>query len=217
MAATVTGSAQWSGETGQGRSRQRTILWWVMLVSCVSIAVYATRYFVLPTKDAHFSRYIVPLRLHIAGGVGALLAGPWQFSAKLRARYLEFHRWLGRFYLLEVALGSIAGFAMALVSEEGLPTHLGFGILAVLWFFTGWQAYLNVRRGNITAHRQWMTRNFALTLAAVTLRNYMPLMLVALHWSFRQSYISVSWLCWVPNLLVAEWMIRRRSRTSRTI
>lgn len=212
MAATVTGSAQWTGETGQGTSRQGKILWWVMLVSCVSIAVYATRYFVLPTKDAHFSRYIVPLRLHIAGGVGALLAGPWQFSAKLRARYLEFHRWLGRFYLLEVALGSMAGFAMALVSEEGLPTHLGFGILAVLWFFTGLQAYLNVRRGNIKAHRQWMTRNFALTLAAVTLRNYMPLMLVALHWSFRQSYITVSWLCWVPNLLVAEWMIRRRSR-----
>src|ERR1700756_299698 len=110
MAATVTGSAQWSGETGQGTSRQGKILWWVMLVSCVSIAVYATRYFVLPTKDAHFSRYIVPLRLHIAGGVGALLAGPWQFSAKLRVRYLEFHRWLGRFYLVEVALGSIAGF-----------------------------------------------------------------------------------------------------------
>jgi len=35
---------------------------------------------------------------------------------------LQLHRWLGRFYLLAVALGSIAGLAMAVVSEEGLPT-----------------------------------------------------------------------------------------------
>ena len=129
---------------------------------------------------------------------------------KLRALALNLHRWLGRFYLLEVALGSLAGLVMATVSEEGLPTHLGFGALAVLWFFTGLQAYRMVLRGNIAAHRQWMIRNFALTLAAVTLRNYMPLMLFVLHWPFRPTYITVSWLCWVPNLLIAEWLIRRQ-------
>jgi uncharacterized membrane protein len=181
-----------------------------MLLSCVAIAVYATRFFLGTPHDDHFSRYILPLRLHIAGGMGALLAGPWQFSEKLRARALNLHRWLGRFYLVEVALGSSAGFAMAIVSEEGLPTHLGFGFLAVFWFFTGLQAYRMVLRRNIEAHRQWMIRNFALTLAAVTLRNYLPLMLFALHWPFRTAYITVSWLCWVPNLLVAEWIVRRR-------
>jgi uncharacterized membrane protein len=189
-----------------------TALWWVMLLSCVSVTVYAARYFVRPIRDQHWARYIMPLRLHIAGGMGALLAGPWQFSERLRTRAPEWHRWLGRFYLLEVALGSIAGFAMAIVSQEGLATHLGFGALAVLWFFTGWQAYRQVRQGKIEEHRQWMTRNFALTLAAVTLRNYIPLMLFGLHWSFRTTYITVSWLCWVPNLLVAEWLVRRFPR-----
>ena len=67
-----------------------------------------------------------------------------------------------------------------------------------------------VRRGNIAAHRQWMIRNFALTLAAVTLRIYMPLMLGVLHWPFPRTYIAVSWLCWVPNLMIAEWMVRQR-------
>src|SRR5216683_1282400 len=184
------------------RSRLTTPLWWVMLVSCLGVVAYSTRYFLVLPGDEHFSRYIVPL-----------LTGPWQFSEKLRARWLNLHRWLGRFYLLEVAVGSIAGLAMATVSEEGLPTHFGFGMLAVLWFFTGLQAYRMVRGGNIVAHRQWMIRNFALTLAAVTLRNYLPLMLIVLHWSFRSSYITVSWLCWVPNLLIAEWMLRRRARS----
>jgi uncharacterized membrane protein len=187
-------------------------LWGVMLVFSAAIAVYSSTYFLRIPNDPHFARYILPLRLHIAGGIGALLAGPWQFSQKLRARALNFHRWLGRFYLLEVALGSVAGFAMATVSEQGWPTHFGFGILAVLWFFTGLQAYRMIRSGNVEAHRQWMIRNFALTLAAVTLRQYLPLMLFALHWPFSRSYITVSWLCWIPNVLVAEWMVRRRQR-----
>jgi uncharacterized membrane protein len=187
-------------------------LWWVMLLFSAAIAVYGATYFLAKPGDPHFARYILPLRLHIAGGMGALLAGPWQFSQKLRARALNLHRWLGRFYLLEVGLGSIAGFAMAMVSVEGLPTHLGFGILAVLWFFTGLQAYRMVRKGMIESHRQWMIRNFALTLAAVTLRVELPFMLAALHWPFPRAYITVSWLCWVPNLLMAEWMVRRRMR-----
>src|SRR5262252_9702559 len=107
----------------QRRSRLATALWCFMLLSCVAIAVYSTTYFLGTPGDKHFSRYILPLRLHIAGGMGALLAGPWQFSEKLRTGALNLHRWLGRFYLLEVMLGSIAGFAMALVSEQGLPTH----------------------------------------------------------------------------------------------
>src|SRR5215470_3854143 len=164
-------SSELTAAIAQRPSRIATSLWWFMLLSCIAIAVYSTQYFLFPPNDDHFSRYLLPLRLHIAGGMGALLAGPWQFSEKLRTRALNLHRWLGRFYLLEVALGSVAGLVMATVSEQGLATHLGFGVLAVLWFVTGLKAYRMIRGGNTVAHRQWMIRNFALTLAAVTLRN----------------------------------------------
>ncbi len=186
------------------------VLWWLSLLSCFAVVAYGLLYFVKTPPDAHFSRYIVPLRFHIAGGIGALLTGPWQFSERLRARALNLHRWLGRFYLVSVGVGSIAGFAMATVSKFGMPTHLGFALLAILWFFTGLQAYRSVIAGNIEAHRDWMRRNFALTLAAITLRYYVPLMLGVLHWSFHSSYIAVAWLCWVPNLFVAEWLIRHQ-------
>lgn len=39
-------------------------LWWLMLTSGIAVAIYSTRYFVLPRTDAHFARYIVPLRVH---------------------------------------------------------------------------------------------------------------------------------------------------------
>jgi len=193
------------------------VLWWFSLLSCLVVIGYAVQYFLRVPPDTHFSRYITPLRFHIAGGIGALLTGPWQFSERLRAHALNFHRWLGRFYLISVGVGSIAGFAMARVSKFGMATHLGFGILAILWFFTGLQAYRSVRGGNIEAHRDWMRRNFALTLAAITLRYYLPLMLGVFHWSFHSSYVAVAWLCWVPNLLVAEWLIRRQSVIQTTV
>jgi len=104
------------------RSRLVTTLWWIMLLSSVAIGAYSTRYFLGLPSDEHFSRYILPLRLHIAGGIGALLTGPWQFSEKLRARALHLHRWLGRFYLLEVALGSVAGFRYG----NGFRAGLGY-------------------------------------------------------------------------------------------
>ncbi|MGA8037156.1 MAG: DUF2306 domain-containing protein [Candidatus Acidiferrales bacterium] len=136
---------------------------------------------------------------HILGGSGALLFGPWQFSRRLRRKYLNLHRWLGRLYLISVLVGSIAGFVLAIFSEGGLPTHLGFGILAMLWFYTGLMAYTSIRVGRINEHRQSMIRNFALSLAAVTLRIYLPFMLGVAHWEFMRAYVPISWLCWFPT------------------
>ncbi len=189
---------------------RRNALWWVMTLSSFGIAIYGLVYIFIIPPNQHFAPHIVLLRFHIAGGVGALLSGPFQFSQRLRTRNLALHRWLGRFYLVEVAVGSVAGLGMATVSEQGLPTHIGFGLLAVLWFVTALEAYRAVLRRQIESHRRWMIRNFALTLAAVTLRNELPLMLFVLHWPFSRAYVMVAWLCWVPNMIVAELLLRRR-------
>jgi hypothetical protein len=56
-----------------------------------------------------------------------------------------------------------------------------------------------------------MIRSFALTLAAVTLRLYLPLSRIA-GIPFYDAYVPIAWLCWVPNLLVAETWLRLRRR-----
>jgi Predicted membrane protein (DUF2306) len=54
-----------------------------------------------------------------------------------------------------------------------------------------------------------MYRSYALTLAAVALRIYMPLSF-ALGIGFEDAYQVVSWLCWVPNLVFVEaWLLPR--------
>lgn len=193
-------------------------LWGVMAVLAAWIALVAARYFFLtPAKlapsgvfGAHFARYFPVLLPHVIGGVVAMLLGPWQFSERVRQRNLRLHRWMGRAYLIAVLVGSIAGLAMATVSLGGLVTHIGFGLLAGLWLLTALFAYSRIRRGEIDSHREWMTRNYALTFAAVTLRLWLPFFARAFHIEIMQAYMTVSWLAWVPNLLVAEVLINRR-------
>lgn len=175
------------------------------------VAIYALAVLALPSFGpafVHDRRATVPLALyaHLAGGALALALGPWQFSRQIRRRALAVHRWTGRTYLASVAVGGIGALGLAPISQHGLVTHVGFGLLAVLWLLASACAYLRIRAGDIRGHRRWMIRSYALTFAAVTLRIYLPLSAIA-GIPFPAAYQAVAWLCWVPNLVVAEWMV----------
>jgi len=78
----------------------------------------------------------------------------------------------------------------------------------VIWIavnLLGWRAAV---QGRFVEHRRWMIRSWALTLAAVTLRLYLPLVMV-LDLPFLPCYRAISFLAWVPNLIVAELWLRR--------
>jgi hypothetical protein len=94
---------------------------------------------------------------------------------------------------------------MAQFPFGGLASRVGFTLLALAWLYTGWMAYSAIRRRDIKSHRRWMVRNFSLTFAAVTLRVYLGLALAA-GVRFEDFYPVLAWLCWVPNLLLAEWL-----------
>jgi hypothetical protein len=56
-----------------------------------------------------------------------------------------------------------------------------------------------------------MIRTAALTLGAVTLRLQLPLATVAMGLPFEDAYPVIAWSSWVPNALVAEWLLRRHN------
>lgn len=156
-----------------------------------------------------FARSPALMVLHIGGASVPLAVGALQVSRGIRQKSARLHRWLGTAYVIGVMVGGTAGLALAPSTFGGLATHLGFGGLAVCWLATTMLAYGAARRRETLAHRRWMYRSHALTLAAVTLRVYLPLASVA-GIPFEAAYRAVSWLCWVPNLLVAEaWLVPR--------
>jgi uncharacterized membrane protein len=194
----------------------RKIGWGVMTFLAALVFLVAGRYLALdpdsffPEQKAVYMAHTTALLMHIAGAMLAVIIGPFQFLPRSRSRrLLNVHRWLGRTYLIAVLVGGLGGLYMAPLSYGGLPTHLGFASLGILWLFSGWKAYRHIRHKEIEPHREWMMRNYALTFAGVMLRLWMPL-LTTIGFEFLPSYLVVAWLCWVPNLLMAEWMIRRR-------
>jgi len=188
--------------------------WGVMALLALIIAAYAIAALAVATVRPPFlqQRFLtVPLAaaLHLAASAIALAVGPFQHNSRIRGRFVNLHRWMGRTYVLAVLAGGIAALVLATLSQGGLPTHIGFGLLAVLWLGTTATAYGYIRAGHQVSHRRWMTRSYALTFAAVTLRIYLPLSF-AVGLPFEPAYQAISWLCWVPNLIVAEWFILPR-------
>jgi uncharacterized membrane protein len=190
--------------------------WWLMLLGAVLVVLTSARYFTLnpavyfPHQRAVYEAHSAALLLHLGGMAFALALGPFQFLRSLRARQPGLHRLIGRVYLLGALVGGLAGLEMASRAAYGPVSGIGFALLAVGVLVTGTIAFRRIREGRVQAHREWMTRNFALIFAAVTLRLYLPLL--AAWFGEPAGYVVVAWLCWVPNLVVAEWLVRSRVR-----
>lgn len=158
-----------------------------------------------PEMKANFQAHSTAIYIHAFASLFALTLGPLQFSSRLRQRQRHIHRWLGRAYLaVGVLVGGLSGLYLSLFAYGGVMSKLGFAVLALLWLYTGLRALLAIRAADIAQHRKWMIRNFSLTFAAVTLRLYLPAAFVP-GVEFAQAYQLIAWLCWVPNLLIAEW------------
>ncbi len=187
--------------------------WIVTILLALAVGAYALSAALLPELRGSFVEDLFNtkgLRAfgHLAFGGIAIITGGLQFSGRLRTSRPAAHRLLGKVYVVAVLVSGIAAAMLAPVSSGGLAGHFGFGIMAMLWLGTTITAYLKIRAGDYQAHREWMIRSYALCLAAVTLRIYLPLSFVN-GIPFEQSYPAIAWLCWVPNLIVAEWFVVR--------
>lgn len=183
---------------------------------CLGVAAYAVVGYgalplgalVHPDMKPDFIAHPIGVYLHVSAAAVALALGPFQFSARLRRERPNIHRWMGRAYLgAGVLIGGLSGLYLSRFAFGGFPARLGFAALAVCWLTTGWRALLAVRAGAIDDHRRWMVRNFSLAFAAVMLRLYIPMSVIA-GADFSVAYPVIAWACWLPNLIVAEWIIK---------
>jgi hypothetical protein len=148
---------------------------------------------------------------HIVFGGIALLSGWSQFSNRLRLVRPGLHRNLGKVYVGAVLLSGLAGLLIGPFATTGYIAAGGFMSLALIWLYTTVQAYLSVRKKDFLVHEKMMIYSYAACFAAVSLRLWLP-MLIGITGSFEVAYPIVSWICWVPNLLFAHFVIVKKWR-----
>ncbi|MGA2753222.1 MAG: DUF2306 domain-containing protein [Terracidiphilus sp.] len=208
--ATVTQFAP--GSTG---SRFKIVLW--IFLGLTALFVFITSEVLLVTDYPMYHTYrlqviadrelLVP---HVLFGGIALLSGPIQFSSRFRLRHLKLHRVLGRAYVVSVFIGAITGIALA-AGRPGLP---GTSMQAAAWIVCTTAAFLTARNRQITQHRQWMARSYAVTFTFVSSR---VLNLWPRYWShLGDAFAAVGVIAFtLVSLLVIDLGLNWRELTTR--
>ena len=190
--------------------------WWPVAALALFVALYSLRYVVLgdrayvPELAESFRARPWMVVVHTLFGPVALVLGLVNLLPALRqpARWAV-HRLVGRVYAVAALALGLAGLGLAFHAAGGPVSRAGFATLAVATLATTAIAFGHIRRGAVRAHREWMLRSYALIFGAVTLRIWLPMLIVAHDGEFLPAYRWVAWLSWVPNAIWAEWMIRR--------
>ena len=181
----------------------------------IAVAGYSLRYPILGDRAftsnlaESFRARPIAVFVHTLFGPVALLLGLVNLLPAMRKRRWPLHRLLGRIYLGSGLLLGLAGGYLALFAAAGPVARIGFFVLAIATLVTLAGGYVSMRRRHIVQHREWMLRSYALIFGAVTLRIWLPLLIIAYQGEFDPAYRWVAWVSWVPNILWAEWRIRR--------
>jgi uncharacterized membrane protein len=162
--------------------------------------------------NARFFASPLPVVLHIVNAGLYAILGAFQFAAGFRRRRPGWHRVAGR---ILVACGLLVGLSGLWMTIFYPGANGGSGLLYVLRLLFGSAmlvsiilGFVAIRRGDVTGHRAWMMRGYAIGLGAGTqmLTQMAGAMLIA-HPTGTSTALLMG-AGWVINLAVAEWAIR---------
>ncbi|MFC4404074.1 DUF2306 domain-containing protein [Gracilibacillus xinjiangensis] len=192
----------------------------LLVLSAVPIAAGAFRITELvggaeiTPANARFFASPVPVVLHILSSSVYAILGAFQFATGFRQRKPGWHRAAGRLLIPCGLLVGLSALWMTLFYPQPDGTgellyvfRLLFGFAMIVSILLGLATIL---RGDVTRHRAWMIRGYAIGLGASTqvLTQLAGELIIG-----PPSELSGALLMgagWVINLTVAEWAIRKR-------
>lgn len=200
------------------RAGQRPgLAWWSVAILSGVVATYALSYLVLRERvfvDAlaeSFAARPWGIYPHAFFGMIAIAVGPFQFLPIAGMQRGAWHRTLGKLYVGAAMMTGATGLYMAAYAHGGPVSEAGFAAMALTMLLTTGLAWKHAASRDFPAHRRWMIRSYAVLFSAVTLRLWLPVVVLAHGGDFTPAYRWLAWLSWVPNMLWAEWHVRRRA------
>lgn len=155
--------------------------------------------------------YLPIFYIHVYSAIFVLLAGFTQFSSTIQAGYKKVHKVFGYFYAgVVLFLAAPSGIFIGCFANGGPIAIISFVLLGILWFYFTLMAILLILKGDVASHKKYMWRSFALACSAITLRLWKVILVYLFHPAPMDVYQIVAWLGWIPNLLIAEWLIRKK-------
>lgn len=149
--------------------------------------------------------------MHIIGATLCLITGILQFSKRIRIRNIHIHKWLGRMYVVSVLfLAWPSGQYLSIFASGGIFIVIPFFISALLWGISTVVGYRYIIKKNNVLHSNWMIRSYCYAATAVAFRTYYSILRFGMDIDMEVSSITAQWLSLLGNILIAEFMIRRK-------
>lgn len=192
----------------------------ILFIMAVTVAQYAgldTGTGFLQYKQEYIGSrlWLDAFYIHVFTCFLCLLAGITQFMPWILQSHRGLHRNIGKFYIANILFVNVpAGMILALQANGGFSSRLAFTLLDLLWAGTTLMAWISIRKGDIERHRAYMIRSFALTLSAISFRLWKQVWLHTTTMELEMIYKIDAWLGFIPNILVAEILIRYRKKRS---
>ena len=162
--------------TPSSRSQAKLIFFVVFFAVTIFVVYMKNREILNPSSQ--IAQHFAPVKWYLAAhgifGALALVLGAFQFSNRLRARYLKVHRTFGYIYVASVFLS--APFAIPVAMRlDGLSLTAASAAQSFGWMVTTGIALACVRRGNIAQHRRWMIRSYPFAMVFTVARVLVPI------------------------------------------
>ncbi|MCW5515706.1 DUF2306 domain-containing protein [Muriicola sp. Z0-33] len=205
-------------------SRKKSNSIWLIIVLLI-VVVFSVNYYLRDTsvyffgEESEFSDIRVRFKWWIIAHFGfaafTLFVGPLQFVPQIRNKYLKFHRWAGKFYIIGSIISALTVYVL-LATTYSLPGAIpSLGLLATIWLFCTIAAYYFIRKKNIIRHKEFMIRSYVCGLAFVFIRLLPQINDLTGIFNFIEDEhmrrTVYEWVCWVyPLMMVEFWLVWRK-------
>lgn len=199
------------------------MLFWIPVAGFSLLLIYNTLPYFSFSSDFSFieersflfksSFYYTCFYIHIAAGAICIGTALIQFSRYILKKSKAIHRFSGKIYVFVVLfLGAPTGLFMSFFAKGSFWERALFMFMAGWWFITTLYGLNTIHKRNVIAHKVWMMRSYAMAMTAVTFRVY-HIVFYMMGWGHLENYELSLWISVIGNMLLAEWIIYRQSKT----
>lgn len=165
------------------------------------------------TEVTSIPGYLSLFYIHVYSSVFVLLAGFTQFNNNILKNHTKLHKGIGRIYVYTVLfLAAPSGLYIGYYANGGFWSRTSFLLLGVLWYFFTLKGIISIKNKSVLRHKKFMLRSFALAFSAITLRLWKVIIVCFFEPNPMEVYRIIAWLGWIPNILIIEWYIYKKSQ-----
>lgn len=167
----------------------------------------------------HFAPAKLFIAVHAVFGILALGLAAFQFSNRLRARYLHVHRILGYAYVASVFISAPVAVVIAFKLPKPISVIAANCMQSLGWIVCTSIALCCVRSGNIVQHRRWMIRSYPFAMVFTVGRAvaaFYPAIASNPDAGEAVFWIAIVLAAFLPSIFL-NWPAKRKSSAERRL